>query len=302
MLRQAMRGGVGELVVAAAGLAILAAIAFLPYVRRGGFVYDDWQEQAVSQLSGGFSGLFNSIVHSTPRRPLGAVYFALTHSVISDHEHVHLAFVAGLRVAASVLLFLVLRQVRIDRVSAGAIAALAMLFPYSDSTWLWISGGQMTMAVICWLGGLSLALHGLRSPTRTWTWQILAAVLYAASILIYEDTLIVVVLSGALYFTRAPRRLALRCWALGLAAAGLAFVLFTSRWVNLTGGTDIHDQLGVHATLHHIKVIADQGVTLAAASLVPFGAPDRWAVAVASSPSSQAAWPAGHTMLPCDGS
>ncbi len=270
---------VGEIVVAAVGLAMLGAIAFLPYVHRGGFTYDDWQEQAIAQLHG-FSALFNSIIDTTPRRPLGALYFSIVHTILGGHEHMHLALAAGLRLVASLALFAVLRQLRLDRVSAGAAAGLALLFPYSDATWLWATGAQMSLSVICWLLGLLLGLRGLRSGTRMWIWQTLACVLYAASILIYEDTLIVVVLSGALYVGRAPRRVVLGAWAASVGAAALAFLLFTSRWVQLAGGSDTHGELGIHDTLKHARAIANQGLSLAATSLVPFGAPGRWAVAI----------------------
>jgi hypothetical protein len=268
---------VGETLLAAGGLLILAAIAFLPYIHRGGFMYDDWQEQAVSKLHG-FGSLFNYVIDITPRRPLGALYFSIVHTVLGTHEHFHLALAAGLRALVSLALFAVLRELDFDRVGAGAAAALALLFPFSDATWLWATGGQMDLSLLCWLGGLLIAVRGLRQERHGWAWHLCAVALYTASILLYEVTLIAVALSGAVYLTRVARRSALRLWAADVGGAALAFLLFTSRWVHLAGGADTHDVLGFGDTLHHIRVIADQGVTIAARSIVPFGAPDRWAV------------------------
>jgi len=264
-------------VLAGLALAIFGAIAFGPYVSRGGFMYDEWEAQAIGRLQG-FGTLFNHVISVTPRRPLGALYWAVLHTLFGAHEHVYLVQSATLRVSLSLVLFVLLRELRLDRVSAGAAAVLALLFPFSDTTWLWGSVGQLSLSLICWLGGVLAALRGLRPDTRGWKWHALAVLLYVASILTYEDTLIVVVIGGVLYLGLAPRGEALRRWAADIGGVSLAVLFFTSRWIDLAGGHGTHVSQGIGGTLNHIKVIADQGLTVGARSVVPFGAPERWAV------------------------
>src|SRR5215217_4639135 len=46
----------------------LGAVVFAPYVRSGGFNYDDWSESATMRFAG-FGGLAHDIFTMTPRRP-----------------------------------------------------------------------------------------------------------------------------------------------------------------------------------------------------------------------------------------
>jgi hypothetical protein len=276
-----LRRPAGELAAAAVGLTILAFVAFEPYVRSGGFVGDEWISAADTHLRS-FGDNVDALFQGFGRRPLAALYFPVVHSVLGLHQHLHLALAAAERTGLALALFLVLRRLGIDRVAAGATAALCLLFPFSDSTWLWSAGGQISVSALAWLLGVLAALRGLRSPTRGRAWHGLAVGLYLASILLYEITLIAVLLSGLLYLRVAPRRLALRRWATDAAALALAVLLFTSQTIHLWGHGDRHRTQGLSGAGHHARVIADQGLTLSAQALVPFGSPARWAVAAAA--------------------
>lgn len=266
-----------EPLLAAAALALLAAIALAHYLRHGGFIYDDWSTAATMHFHG-FGTLATHVLDAAAHRPLSAIYYPVVEAALGSHEHWHLVLVAVLRVGLSLVLFVLLRELRFDRLSAGAAAALALLNPWDDSTLLWGSTGHMTLAVVLWLAGLLVALRALRSGSRRA--HALAVALYLASILLYEIALVVVLLSGLLYLGRAPRREALRRWAIEVAAVGLAVLLFTSRLLHPLGGDDVHAAQGLGGTLRHLGTIVDQGLTVTAAALVPFGAPGRVAVAL----------------------
>jgi hypothetical protein len=170
-------------------------------------------------------------------------------------------------------LFLVLRQLRVDRVIAGATAVLALLFPFSDATWLWSNQSQISLSVVLWLGGLLFALHGLRLQRAVW--HGVAVVLYVASILLNEITLVVILVSGVLYYGRASRRRALWSWGADIGEGALAVLLFTSRLVQVWGGSDVHEARGGSGAIDHARLIADQGLTVAARTVEPFGSPQR---------------------------
>jgi hypothetical protein len=269
----------GELVVAGLASAVLGLVVFLPYVRAGGYHLDDWSNGSAFHFHG-FTGLFNSTLYATPRTPLYAVFLASVYQLLAEHEHWHLALSAGLHLVVGLLLFRLLRQLSMPRVSAAACVALALLFPYADSLWLWANACQMDTAVGLWLLGATLAVRGLASSDRGRTWHGGALVLYAASVLLYDATLIAVALTGALYLLRAQRRLALRRWAADVGVVVACFVLFGSQLVDLTGGVDVHVVIGLRATLDHALLIAGQGLTIATQALVPFGSPGRTPVSL----------------------
>ena len=261
------------------GLFALGLIAFLPYVRAGGFLNDDFVEQWWAHF-GGFGRAFDILIHGWPRRPLGAVYFASVHTLLGNHQHWQLAWAAGLRILVSVALFGVLRELHIDRFAAGGAAALAMIFPFSDADWLWAAEGQVDLAVALWLFGLWAALRATRRSAHGWTLHTVAVILYAASILLYEITLLATAIGGALYLVRAPRRAALRRWGVDLVVCGAVFLFVTSRQIRLWSGSDQHQTQDLHDTLRHAGLIVDQGLTLMARSVFPFGEPARGVVAL----------------------
>ena len=263
--------------LAALGLAVLGVVAFGPYVRHGGFTYDDWEIVSFGHFRG-FSGVFNLLWDLDGRRPLAGVYYGIVTAILGLHQHWYLALGAALQVTLAWMVWLVLRELRAGYVTAGSVAALVLLYPFSDSTWLWSTADLLDMCLILWLLGLLIALRALRSPRRGWAWHVVATALYASSVLMYENTLVVIVLSGAVYLVRAPRRLALQRWAADIGVVAIVVLLFTSQLIDLGGGRDTHTIKGLGYALHHAAMIADQGLALGAVSLVPFGAPDRWLV------------------------
>jgi hypothetical protein len=265
----------GQAALVSVSLLVLAAIVLGPYVPRGGFAYDDYEQQAMTHFLG-FSHSFSLFLSLDSRRPLTALYTAIVGTVFGQHQHWQLAFVACIHVATALTVWFVLRELRTSLLTASASAALVLLYPFSDSVWLWVAGGQVGAAVLLWLLALYLALRGLRVPAGGWKLHTVAAAGYAACVLMYEASLLVCALSGCLYLLRAPPRVALKRWGADLAAIALAVLLFTSMLIRPTGSADLHQLEGLGYTLDHIRIIVVQGQTLGATSMVPFGAPHRW--------------------------
>ncbi|MFL5825054.1 MAG: hypothetical protein ACJ76V_00875 [Thermoleophilaceae bacterium] len=211
-------------------LTLVCAAVFGPHLFRGGFYSDDWANDATYAFSPQprLTHAVETIQDTLGSRPLLAVAVALPHAVFGAHPAPHIALALVLAVAAGLCLYLVLTELGVEAVHAGAVAALALIFPWADSTRLWATAGINEVAVICFLAGLLLALRGLRaSGRRAAAIHIGALALYLASIFTYEVAGAAIVLSGALYLTRAPRRIAVRLWALdaGVAIAALAVAL-----------------------------------------------------------------------------
>ena len=268
-----------EALVAAVGLTVLQAIIGLGYVRHGGFLYDNWAFASDAHFHG-FSSLFSAQLSADPRRPLSALYFAAISSLVGTHQHLYLLLAAAVHVVVALALFLVLRRFALDRLSSGVAACFYLLFPFADSTWLWSTQGELSLAVAFWLLGLLASTTGLEAERRGRLWQALAIALYIASIFLQEITLPVVVLGGALAFLRVPPHRAWRWWSVELAAFGVAALLVTSRAIHLVNGQDVHEHQSVGGALHHASQIGDQGMTLLAQAVVPFGSPNRFAVLI----------------------
>src|SRR5215207_1438510 len=169
----------------------------------------------------------------------------------------------------AVVFFAFLRAVGLGALHAAAMAALVLLFPWSDSTRLWSTVGLNNVASALFLLGALAALRGLGAPGRAGTaWHAVALACYGVSVLIHELAAGLVIATGLLYATRARPALAGRRWAADvIVVAGAALLLRDSGTRTITG---------VHDSVAHARTIVDQGATLLAAAMTPFGSAPRW--------------------------
>jgi hypothetical protein len=221
-----------ELVVFGVLTTILALPVFGPHITRGGFMLDDWGLAADSARFGGILDytreMFGSDVILNARgRPLNALYFATTQGVFGTNTELHLAFAVLLGVAMSIMLYALLRTLAVERLHAGAIAALVLLFPAADATRLWSTAASEQLAIAIYIGGVLLALRGFRSSGRSavlFHGGALAA--YTTSFLMYEVTAGAILLTGLIYLLKAPWRRVVPRWGadLLLLGSGLLYV------------------------------------------------------------------------------
>lgn len=190
-----------ELVLAAAVLAAVAAAVYGTHVRDGGFIMDDWSNRAKTRFLASCCG-----VGATGH---GSGYLAQVHNLLSDGPagyHIglpvliplsyrafrpaiapHLALAVALAVSVSVCMYAVLRRFRLAPVHAGMMAALVLVFPWSDANRLWAMAGYNQVGVVLWLVGLLVALRGVRaSGGRAVLLHAAALACYAAGIAVYE--------------------------------------------------------------------------------------------------------------------
>jgi hypothetical protein len=261
-----------ELLVCVLALAVLAAVVFGPYVIRGGLYEDDW---GFYSIVAGRQGLLHQAAGFswTSSRPVQVIYWPLLYGLVGP--------TAGLRVWAIVLavlmasaLFAVLRLLSVERVYAGVIAALVLLFPASDATRFWPAASIGSFALTLYLAGLATALLALRRHGRGALFAHACSLgLYCMSLLSYEVATVAIAASGVLYQRVAERSVALRRWFADLALLGTVWLLFISR--------TMYQPQSLSGDLSQLKDYADETLTLLGGAVVPFGAPSRLVGALA---------------------
>jgi hypothetical protein len=257
-------------------LVVVGVAVFGPYAHSGVFLYDDWSFGALARFRS-FGTAVSAVAETDPGRPLAAVYFPLLHIIVGTHHGLYLAWAIALRIVMGVVIYAVLRELGLNLVVAGGAAMLAMLFTWSDATWLWGTASQLTLSVILWQCGLLVALRARRAR-----WHVGALVLYASSVLLYELTLPAILLGGVLYLLRHDRRGAVERWSADAVLAVVLLVLFSSGLVQLIPGHNVHIVQSAHTTVVHLRTIIHQAALITAASLVPFGAPGTLSEVVAA--------------------
>lgn len=242
----------------------MAALAFFPHIRHGGFYSDDWSNGALSLLppeGPGFGHAISAFADLTIYRPVLVIYVPLTYAVFGLHLHLHLLWAGFLAFCLAGLLYGVLRTLGVPWIHALAIAALTLLYPWFDSTRLWVTATQLSLSISFFLLGLWIALAGLSRDS--WRWHAGAVSLYLLSILTYEITLPLVAAIGLLYVLRVGWTKARTRWAIdfGVAiAAGIWVSLHTERTAS-----------GLSGAISHLGKIITNGGTLFGRSLLPLG-------------------------------
>jgi hypothetical protein len=245
-------------------LGFVALLALYPRIRHGGFHLDDWANAAVALRPPGSADLGKAISEFatyTLYRPVLVLYVPLTYVVFGMHMHLHLAFAALLAVMAATALYGVLRTLDMPWLHAGLISALAILFPWSDATRLWVTADLVTLSTLFMLTGLLLALQGLRRGS--WRWHAWAAPLYLLSILTYEITLPVIACFGVLYWLRSGWRAARWRWLADLGAVAAGAI-----WVGTQTDRTTSDPSG---TLEHLGQVIEGGGMVLGRSGLPIG-------------------------------
>jgi hypothetical protein len=257
-----------ELGVAAALFALLALVAYGYHVAHGGFYADDWANAASYHFADPprYWNAVSDIHQVIGGRPLMTLLVPLPHALFGLDPTPHLILATLLGVATALSLFALLRTLEMPTVHAWAIAALVLLFPWSDSLRLWATASLNTIAVCFFLVGLTIALRGFDHPGRRGTAMHAGATfLYLLSVLTYEVTAAAALLAGLLYLGRASRPVVLRAWLADVAAvmAGLLYSLTTTVSSRHVGS--LSERLGDLPDFTHDSLL------LLASALQPFG-------------------------------
>lgn len=263
-----------EFLMAFVGLVLVAALAFGPFIRHGGFFLDDWSNGAGALQPPGSPDIGNALsffTEITAFRPVLIIYVPLTYFVFGMHIHLHDAWAVFLAVLAAATFYAVLRTLGVPWIHGWLIAALTIVFPWSDATRFWVTGDQVTLSITIMGLGLLLALVGLKR--ESWRWHAFAASLYLVSILTYEIALPLIACFGTLYWLRAGWRAARFRWLADLGAVLIGGIWVATHTKRTTSG--------LAADFEHFKQIFSGGQTIFGRAGMPLGSPHNSVVLLA---------------------
>jgi hypothetical protein len=247
-------------------LMVLTTALFLPHITHGGLYYDDWESVSLARFD--THGLFHVLLPSWTNpgnRPLHNVVYSIALALLGDHQHAFPTYTALATLAVSLTLYAALRTLSMKPIHAAVISGLVVVYPFADSTHLWFSATDSDGTIVLYLLGVIVAIHGLRR--HGWAGAIYhtgAVILFACSIMLYETTASVIMLTGALYWWSAGRHAALPRWSADVGCTLILLLLF-ARHSSLPR---IH---GVSALVQHAQSIKDESLTLLAHTVVPLG-------------------------------
>jgi hypothetical protein len=252
--------------VAIALLAVLMATAWGSYVVDGGLTSDDWAYAAFEHQYGYLEA--TAVAHNIMgSKPLLALLLPLPPALFGAHVGPQIALGLALGVLLAGAFYLALRHLTFRAYEAGLIAALLVLFPWSDSMRLWLTGSLNQVSVTLYLLGLVLALRGLATRgNRGYLLHLAAVSLYAAAILAYDAVAVLALITGAIYLLFAARRRALARWAVDIIVVAAADAY------DLHGKTKTFNPLHVtslHAQLDNAAGMASGAATLVLDAIVP---------------------------------
>jgi hypothetical protein len=185
----------------AADCAFLAAaviVSLVVYVWNLGFYADDyaslWSMNASHDQS--LSGLYDAVRPGTGQRPLQAGTFAVLYRLFGLHPLGYHLFNAGLLVTIAVLLYLVLRELRLPRAVCVAVPLVYSMLPHYATERFWLNAFEISLSTAFYLLSLYAGLRAVRSSGRMlWGWLAIAVVGIAGSLLSYELALPLFVLN-----------------------------------------------------------------------------------------------------------
>lgn len=266
------------MLVVGGAMVALNALVFVKQIRHGGFAEDDWYLQAIVRY--GYHGITASTiqaVHHGPigamrelwplfrDRPVGDVLYGLSYWAFGLHLAPYMALCEGAWLLACLLVYILLRRLDLGAAPAALIALLASLIPYGDAVRFWAEGAQSELALCLFLLGAILAVRSLAEAGRPAIIRHApATLLFLLSVLLYQQTVGLVLALGPLYLWRCRSwRGALARWA---PDAGLCLLA-----VGLLSRYSIHPRGPI--TLGRIEFIYGHAIAILAAGVYPFGNP-----------------------------
>ena len=259
------------------GLTTLCAAVYATWVADGGFFWDDWQLAARNQFppihSSDYAGTLDlALLHY---RPVLALLLPTAHTLLGSDPTAHIVLALAINVLTSVCLFVYLRTLRTSAIPAALAAALALVFPWSDSMRFWATAAINDFGVVFYLLGTVVSIHGLRASGRKAV--LLGAggvLLYLMSVLTYEVAGALAVLNVVLYAREVGWRRAVRRWPFDAVPVIIAIAYVVRHHTRKTEAT-----LG--DMLHHAHHVFDEALTLLALAVAPFGSLPRGVVLAA---------------------
>lgn len=263
-MRERLARGSAAVAVVALTLLLLGFAVYGPHVAHGGFYSDDWSRAAAFRFEGYGTLAADIWLDIVPGRPVHALLTPLPYALFGLEPGWHHAAAIVLAVSASVAFFVFLRALGVAGRHAAALAALALLFPWSGTVRLWPTVSINSVALVAYFLGTTAALSAFSAAGRKRrVYDLAASALYLVSLLTYEVAAGAILLSGILYRSRSSWRDLRSRWfrdaAIVVVTLGASFVA-TSR-VRYVGSSS--DRLA------DVPLFVREDVSLFASSFLP---------------------------------
>jgi hypothetical protein len=252
-------------------LAVVTGVSMVTYVGGLGFYYDDYSVLYRMAFSSDQSlfGLYDSVRPATGQRPLQALIFATLYRLFGLEPLGYHLVNAGLLIAIAVLLYLVMRELRLPRLLCVAIPLVYSILPHYATNRFWVNAFQINLSSLFYLLSLYAALRALRArPIPLAGWLTVAFACVAGSLFAYEVMFPLFALNVGLVWWTARRLHGEdgRNSSAWIAGGGLAAVTLVVGMVKLArvaehGQNDY--QVGFQdGFLHHIAYLVSGGIKL----------------------------------------
>jgi hypothetical protein len=249
-------------------LLVVAAAIFVPYIVNGGFFLDDWADSAGTLYTPGGRTVGNVLTYFNnlfEYRPVLIVYTPLKYSILGTSITLNLVWVTFMTVLVALLVYTILRTVRVPWPHAGLIAVLTLVYPWYDSLRFWVGTNPPLLGIFIAFAGIQVALIGV--IRKSWRWHAAALVLYLLSVLAYELTAPLILAIGLLYVMMMGFRPALSRWA-----ADVVVVVAGLLWVGTHTDRPVS---GFSSDLDHLGEIVKGGRDMIAWTFYPLGSTPR---------------------------
>jgi hypothetical protein len=255
------------------GLVVAELLVAHDRLLHGGLYQDDWPITWIRRFMG-FGGLLQNLTDADHLRPVAGLYFTLTDSLstsITGEAQTLVSF--ALHLSVGVGIYLLLRRIGLLLVLAVALTGLVLLFPWSDSTWLWWAASVGNVALLlallaCYLELRSTEVDGRRALLL----ELGAGGLFAISVLTYQLAAVACLLV-ALWGVQRDRRRAIRRLVINAVLVALAVLLPLA----ITGSRGVLSPQSAPASawIGNAMKLGDSAASLLSSATMPFGAPHR---------------------------
>lgn len=263
-----------ELFAVVLGLAVLGLVMCFAHIARGGSYFDDWSLLEMARFPPP-GGLVHGLWLYYGQRPGQVLYYAALSGWLGSSVAARLALAAVAVTLQAGCLYALLRQVGLRMWEGFSIAALTLLFPFSDSGWLWDVVSLATLSVAAGLLGVILALRALRSDgTRRIFLHAASLALFLASVLSYEVFAVAGCLAGLLYVRAVGWRRARIRWIIDVLTIVVALA-FTRGLLPVDVATPSRTQ-SLSGMIDHAGLVVTDGLRLAGSSILPIEGVNPW--------------------------
>jgi hypothetical protein len=146
-------------------LSAAMAISLAPFIGRLGFYYDDYSllDRMAASHDQSITGLFHAVRPGLGQRPLAALLFAFLYRIFGADPLGYHVVNACLLIAVALLLYLVLRELRLPRLVAVALPLVYSMMPHYASERFWPDLVGINLSNALYLLSLYAALRAVRS-------------------------------------------------------------------------------------------------------------------------------------------